>query len=218
MLNNFQIAIDGPAGSGKSTIAKLIAKKLGFLYIDSGAMYRALTLFLLKKRLIDCNNNKFKSNLKKINIQFKNETIYLNKKNVSKEIRSSIVTKNVSYVSSKEIIRTELVKRQREIAKNNKIVMDGRDIGTTVFKNANLKIYLTASPVIRAKRRRNDLKAISENVKFQELIKQIQERDDFDSTRKISPLCKSQDAIVIDNNNLSINEIIELIIFFLPIR
>ena len=212
-LKNYQIAIDGPAGSGKSTIAKLLAKKLGFLYIDSGAMYRAVTLYLIKNNLLNKSEKIISTHLKKIKINFKE-----NNKDVSKQIRSSLVNKNVSEVSSKRNIRKEMVKRQREIAKNCSVVMDGRDIGTTVFPQAGLKIYLTASPYVRAVRRKKDLEKLSEKISIKELIQQIQNRDNLDSSRAISPLSKAQDAIVIDSTNLTIDSVLNQINQFFPIR
>lgn len=214
----YQIAIDGPAGSGKSTVAKLIAEMLGFLYIDSGAMYRAVTLYLIKKKLIDVKE--LSKDLKKINIQFlnknKKQLVLLNGKNVTKEIRSSVVNRLVSEVSSKKIIRQEMVKRQKEFAINNSVVMDGRDIGTNVFCDADLKIYLTASASERARRRKKDLKRIGENTSLKDLIKEIQSRDNYDSTRSISPLCKAQDAVVIDSTDLNIGRVLNQINIFLP--
>lgn len=217
---NYQIALDGPAGSGKSTIAKLLAKKLGFTYVDSGAMYRATTLYLIENNLLDKSNKTISSHLKRIKIGFKEskhgQIVVLNNKDVSRKIRTSLINKNVSNVSSIKAIRQEMVKRQKEIGKSGSIVMDGRDIGTTVFPHANLKIYLTASVYIRAIRRKKDLKDLSEKISVKELIKQIQRRDDIDSSREISPLSKSQDSIVIDSSNLTIKEVLEEIVSFMP--
>lgn len=218
---NYQIAIDGPAGSGKSTIAKLLAKKLGFLYIDSGAMYRAVTLYLTEKNFLTQSDNIITKHLKKITINFKEnqntQSVILNNKDVSRKIRSQVINKNVSEISSKRNVRREMVKRQREIAQNISVVMDGRDIGTTVFPNANLKIYLTASSYIRAIRRKKDLEKLFEKITVAELVKEIQRRDNFDSSRKISPLLKAHDAIVIDSTDLTIDNLLEQIILFLPI-
>ncbi len=222
MKQHYQIAIDGPAGAGKSTVAKILAKKLGFLYIDSGAMYRAVTLYLIENNLIDLLENKLKKYVKRIKIDFINkknhQLIYLNKKNVSKSIRSLSVNKLVSEVSSKKAVREEMVKRQKDFAKHNSVVMDGRDIGTNVFKDANLKIYLTASSSVRAERRKKDLEKLSEIVSIKNLIKQINKRDNYDSSRKISPLIKAQDAIVIDSSNLTINQVLNKISIFLPLN
>ncbi len=220
MKYNYIIAIDGPAGSGKSTIARLVAKMLGILYIDSGAMYRAMTLYMIENHLLNTTQKLLQKHLNKIKITFINkknkQLIFLNNKNVTNEIRSSKVTMCVSKVSAIGVVRKELVKRQKKLGQHNSIIMDGRDIGTTVFKNANLKIYLTASAYIRAKRRKLDLKKISEKANIKDLVTQIQNRDNYDSSRAISPLSKAQDAIVIDSSNLSIEEVLEKIIFFLP--
>ena len=162
MKQFYQIAIDGPAGSGKSTIAKLLAKQFSFLYIDSGAMYRAITLYMINKKLLKKTSDELKKYLKKIKIIFKithdKQHVFLNDADVTHKIRSSEVNKSVSEVSSKKVIRQEMVKRQKEFAINNSIVMDGRDIGTNVFCDADLKIYLTASAKERARRRKKDLK------------------------------------------------------------
>lgn len=221
MISRYYIvAIDGPAGSGKSTIAKLLAKKSRFLYIDSGAMYRAVTLYMIRKNLLACNESKIKANLKKIKIKFVNfkgnQIIYLAGKNVTKAIRSSVVNKLVSEIANKSVIREEMVKQQRQYGFKNSIVMDGRDIGTNVFKDANLKIYLTASALIRAKRRLKDMAKLGEKVSLQQVRTQIINRDNYDSSRNLSPLCKSQDAVVIDSSNLSIQEVLEQIYLFLP--
>jgi len=191
-----------------------------FLYIDSGAMYRAATLFLIENDLLNANEKKIKSAIKNIKIDFKEKNrkqlVFLNKKDVSKEIRSNIINKSVSYVSSLKCIRELMVKRQKDFGLKNSIIMDGRDIGTTVFKDADLKIYLTATSEERAKRRKKDLEKLNEKVNIGDLIKDIQRRDNIDSSRKISPLSKANDAILIDSSRLNINQVIESIEFFLP--
>lgn len=214
-----KIAIDGPAGSGKSTIAKLIARKLRFLYIDSGAMYRAVTLYMIKKRLLDMPEKNLSKYIRSIKINFVNKKnkqfIFLNGKDVTKKIRSGIVNKNVSKVSAKKVVRLEMVKRQKMFALKDSVVMDGRDIGTNVFKDADLKIYLTATSEIRAKRRMKDIKKIGEKISFKDLVKEIQARDNYDSARSISPLCKAQDAVVIDSTDLTVDEVLDQInVFF----
>ena len=220
MKKHYQIAIDGPAGSGKSTVAKLIASKLKFLYIDSGAMYRAVTLYMIRKKLLKISDSKLNKYIKKIKIKFVNkkgeQLIYLNDKNASCEIRSSSVNKFVSEVSAKKVVRAEMVKQQRNLAKVCNIVIDGRDIGSAVFPNANLKVYLTASVLIRAQRRKKELKKAYKDLRLNEVMKQIQYRDNFDSSRSISPLCKPYDAIVIDTTNLTIKEVLEKIYCFIP--
>lgn len=220
MKKKYQIAIDGPAGAGKSTIAKILAKELNCLYIDSGAMYRACALFLIKNNLINKTEKEIGKEIKKIRIDFKkkndNQLVYLNNKDVSKDIRLEEITKNVSFVSAIKCIREEMVKRQKEFGINNSIIMDGRDIGTEVFKEASLKIYLTASVEIRAKRRKKDLDQLNEKSTITNLIKDIQRRDHLDSSRNISPLSKAQDAIVIDSSNLKIDEVVKKIKSLLP--
>ncbi len=219
-IKNYQIAIDGPAGSGKSTIAKLLADKIGFLYIDTGAMYRAVTLHLIKNNLLDKSDSVIDKELRKIKITLKsrknNYMVLLNEKNVSNEIRASLISKNVSFVASKKNVRREMVKEQRKIGANLSIVMDGRDIGTTVFPQADLKVYLTASAEVRASRRRKDLIKLAEDVSVQKLIKLIHERDNLDSSRKLSPLSKSQDAVVIDTSSLTIEDVLNEICLYLP--
>ena len=219
-LQNYQIAIDGPAGSGKSTIAKLLAKKLSVLYIDSGSMYRAITLYLINRQLLDLEEHFLKKQLKKIKIDFQlknnNQRILLNNIDVTEKIRTSQVNKNVSKISAIGVVRKELVERQQQFAEVSSLVMDGRDIGTAVFPNAKIKIYLTASSLVRAKRRKQDLQKIGEKISIKELIKQIECRDYLDSSRAISPLVKAQDAILIDTSELNINEVINQITLLIP--
>ena len=201
------IAIDGPAGSGKSTTAKLAAEKLGYVYIDTGAMYRAVTLAWLRSKLelteeILCNL------LGKINIELRpsdaGQKTILNGEDVSEEIRTIEVTKNVSPVSAIGCVREKLVEMQRELGKNGGVVMDGRDIGTVVFPDAELKIFLIASVETRAVRRTLELKNKGINESIDDIKNQIVERDRYDSSREISPLKKAGDAIEIDTSNLTI--------------
>lgn len=221
MKKYYQIAIDGPAGSGKSTIAKLVARNMNFLYVDSGAMYRAVALYMIKNKLLNESESGLKKYLKKIKIDFKlngkNQLVFLNGKNVTKSIRLQMINKVVSEISAKKVIREEMVKRQKKFAFSSSVVMDGRDIGTAVFPGADLKIYLTASSLVRAKRRQKDFDRLGEKLSLKELEKQIHERDNYDSGRVISPLCKPQDAIVIDSSDLTINQVLEQISFLLPV-
>lgn len=209
------IAIDGHSSCGKSTMAKSLARKLGYIYIDSGAMYRAVTLYALRKGLIINgipNIPKIVDELKNIKITFQwNEateknTTFLNGENIEEEIRQLEVSQNVSPVSTIADVRKEMVKQQRENSKNKGIVMDGRDIGTVVFPEAELKIFMTASPEIRAQRRLLELKNKGQEVDFDKILKNVLTRDKIDSTRDVSPLKKADDALVLDNSNLSREE------------
>jgi cytidylate kinase len=209
------IAIDGHSSCGKSTVAKELAKMLGYIYIDSGAMYRAVTLFALRNGFI---NNKIPDEqklieaLNRVTITFRwdektgKNTTFLNDENVEEEIRQIAVSENVSPVSTIAGVRVQMVKQQRENGKNKGIVMDGRDIGTVVFPEAELKIFMTASPEIRAKRRFDELQGKGQNVDFDEILKNVVERDKIDSTREASPLRKADDAVVLDNSNLTREE------------
>lgn len=211
-MKNVTIAIDGPAGAGKSTIAKLLAEKLKYVYIDTGAMYRAVTyLFLQTKQAFD--EQKISEIAKNLQVDFKNidgkNTVWVNNKNISNEIRSTLVTVNVSKIAAIASVRNYLVEKQRLLGKKGNAILDGRDIGTVVFPMANLKIYLNASVEIRAKRRFDELK--NGTITYDELKNEIKKRDKLDSERKVSPLCKAEDAIEIDSSNLSIEEVVNKI-------
>jgi cytidylate kinase len=206
------IAIDGPAGAGKSTIAKKVADSLGYVYIDTGAMYRAFTYELLTSSISLSDIEEITKVLEKTNIEFKNNEIFLNNLNVTNEIRSKNVTANVSAVSAIPQVREKLVNLQRKIASENNSILDGRDIGTVVFPNAELKIFLTASVKIRALRRYNELIAKDKNIDINEIEAEIEKRDKLDSSRETSPLIKAADAIEIDTSNLSIDEVVNTIL------
>lgn len=209
------IAIDGHSSCGKSTLAKSLARQLGYIYIDSGAMYRVVTLHALRNGWItdgQPDKKKITEGLRDIKITFEwdktteKNTTFLNGENVEDEIRQLEVSQNVSPVSTIAEVRTEMVKQQRENGKNKGIVMDGRDIGTVVFPDAELKIFMTASPEIRAQRRYLELKEKGEEVAFDEILNNVEERDSIDSTRETSPLRKAEDALVLDNSFLSREE------------
>jgi cytidylate kinase len=209
------IAIDGYSSCGKSTFAKTIAKELNYIYIDSGAMYRAVTLYCMRKKLIGkggINIDGILSDLKNIHVRFvynpdimEYET-HLNSENVEKEIRGIVVSEFVSRISQIPEVRARMVELQRQIGVFKGIVMDGRDIGTVVFPDAEIKIFMTASIDIRAKRRYDELKAKGENVDFEEIKRNIVGRDIADENRDISPLRRADDAIVLDNSRMSVIE------------
>lgn len=205
-----QIAIDGPAGSGKSTVAKKIAEKLNIIYIDTGAMYRAITLKLkdIDKKIYEeaCNNT---------NIEFINNKIFLDGKDVSSQIRSEEISKLTSDISKIDFVRKKLVSIQKEIAAKNSVVMEGRDITTVVLPDADYKFYLSASPEIRAKRRTLQLKEKGLNADYKEILRDIKKRDNNDIKRENSPLKVADDAIVIDSSNLTADESIEKILSYI---
>ncbi len=205
-MKNFQVAIDGPAGSGKSTISKLVAKKLNFSHIDTGAMYRAVTLEALNRN-INFEDEEQYDFLNELAIEYKDGIIYLNGIDVSTEIRLPNVTANVSAVSKMKVVRDSMSLLQKQAAQKGCVVMDGRDIGYVVLPNANVKIFLTASVEERARRR-----VIQENVDYETILKDIQERDFKDSNRELAPLKQASDAILLDTTSLTIDDVVEKII------
>ena len=205
------IAIDGPAGSGKSTIAKLVALELGFEYLDTGAMYRMVTLLLVNKKISLEDTRSVEKELNNMKIDILNNRFFLNNIDVTNEIRTPIVSENVSKVAKIKEVRYKMVDLQREISKSKNTILDGRDIGTVVFPNAEIKIYLIADEVERAKRRYSELKNNSE-ISFEDVLKKIIERDRIDSTRIESPLRKAEDAIEIDTTGNTIEEVKEKIL------
>ena len=206
-----QIAIDGPAGSGKSSICKLVAKELNFTHIDTGAMFRAITLYALRKK-IDLTNEDEYDFLDDIKLSYKANKIYLNSEDVSTLIRETDVTNNVSQVSKIKKVREKMLVLERDLASKGNILMDGRDIGSVVLPDADVKIYLTASVEARANRRYAELKLKDENITLDEVREDIIIRDKKDSTREIAPLKQARDAILVDTTNMTISEVCEQII------
>ena len=214
-IHKIVVAIDGHSSCGKSTIAKALATKYGYIFIDSGAMYRAVTLYALRQNLVadgELKRDELIGSLSRIKIQFKYNPVskksdtYLNGENVEEEIRQLPVSQNVSPVATIAEVRAAMVRLQQEMGKNKGIVMDGRDIGTVVFPDAELKLFVTATAEIRAKRRFDELKAKGEDVSYAEILENVEERDYIDSTREASPLRKADDALVLDNSYLTPEE------------
>ena len=214
-MQNITIAIDGFSSTGKSTVAKQLAKHLGYIYVDSGAMYRAVTLFTMQNGWI--NKDQFDvvalvSNLSKVNISFTFNKdlgfaeVYLNGVNIEKEIRTLEVSSYVSRVAAIPEVRYQLVKQQQQMGKDKGVVMDGRDIGTVVFPKAALKLFMIASADKRAIRRFDELIGRGDDVKYEDVLRNVQERDYIDSHREDSPLVKAEDAIEIDNSDLTLEE------------
>ena len=204
------IAIDGPAASGKSTSAKLLAKKLGYLYLDTGAMYRCIAFSILENKIDISNQGSLTKFLKNFEIDLKktnnNLSFFVNGKNVTNKIRKSDVSQKVSEVSAIPIIREYMVRIQRSFTKNNSCVMEGRDIGTVVFPNAEFKFFFIASDEVRAKRRQLELESLGEKKSLVNLMHEIKKRDKFDSERGHSPLRKAFNAIEVDTTNMTIDE------------
>lgn len=210
--SNLKIAIDGPASSGKSTIAKILAEEYQYVYVDTGAMYRTLTYMAIKKNVSVNNEDALVELLNNLEIQFERsgsqQEVFANGENVTGVIRGNEVTNNVSIVSSFARVREELVKRQQQIAKNASVVMDGRDIGTVVLPDADVKIFLVASVEERAQRRFLENKEKGIESDYKRLKQEIIVRDEFDSNREVSPLKQAEDAIRLDTTSLSINEVV----------
>ncbi|ADY52463.1 cytidylate kinase [Pseudopedobacter saltans DSM 12145] len=207
MNKNIVVAIDGYSSCGKSTLAKALAKQLHFIYVDSGAMYRAVTLYFLRNHIDLQNEDQVKKALDEIDLNFHakdyNTHILLNGEDVSEEIRQMHISENVSAISAIKQVRTAMVKQQQKMGRSKNIVMDGRDIGTTVFPHAQVKLFMTADPKIRAERRYKELIAKGENVTLEEIFENLAHRDYLDTTREESPLTRAEDAIILDNTKLT---------------
>lgn len=221
MKKKIIVAIDGFSSTGKSTIAKQLAQALHYLYVDTGAMYRAVTLYAIQNDLVGrdfLKEDDLIKDLKNINLKFhyneklKFSEMYLNDKNIEKEIRSMEVSNLVSKISAISAVRKKLVEQQQEIGKEKGLVMDGRDIGTVVFPDAELKLFMTASADKRAARRYKELLDKGDKVTYTEVLKNVQERDHIDSTRKDSPLVKATDAIGFDNSDMGLKEQFERVL------
>jgi CMP/dCMP kinase len=210
------VAIDGPAATGKSTSAKLVAQKLGFTYMDTGAMYRCITLSVLRNHISLADEKALQLLIQEMDIHFErtddNLVVRLNKEDVSTLIRKPEVTSHVSAVSALPQVRNHMVAIQRKIAKNQDCVIEGRDIGTIVFPKADVKFFLVADDIIRARRRQLDLKAIGEERTIDELVEEICRRDRFDSERSHSPLKKADDAVEVDTSQLTIDEQVDFMV------
>lgn len=214
-MKKITIAIDGFSSCGKSTMAKDLAKEIGYIYIDSGAMYRAVTLYSLQQGIFGADGIdevRLQQEMEQIHISFQLNTTtgrpdtYLNGVNVEQQIRTMEVSSHVSPIAALPFVREAMVKQQQEMGKAKGIVMDGRDIGTTVFPDAELKIFVTASPEIRAQRRYDELKAKGEQANLQKILENVKQRDYIDQHRETSPLRKADDALLLDNSQLTIAE------------
>jgi len=217
-MNKITIAIDGYSSCGKSTLAKSLANKLNYIYVDTGAMYRAITLWCLDEGLIINGNAQIEyivNSLEQIHLSFdadNNNEVCLNGNNVSNQIRSMHVSDNVSLVSSIKEVRNKLVAIQQDLGKSKGVVMDGRDIGTVVFPNAEIKIFMTADPKVRGKRRFDELKRSGVTVTVDEVLNNISKRDYKDTNREESPLVKAHDAITLDNTHMTPDEQLQFVL------
>lgn len=212
-MANYSIAIDGPGGAGKSTIAKIIAKKLGIIYIDTGAMYRAVGLFAVRKGIDTLDSDALKKVIDDIEIDIENTGgemhIFLCGEDVSNKIRTPEISMAASNVARAVPVRLKLVELQRKLAEKTSVIMDGRDIGSYVLPNADVKIYLTADVEDRARRRYDELILKGSAVKFEDVLEDMKKRDYNDSNREFAPLCKAEDALFVDTTGLELEESVE---------
>jgi CMP/dCMP kinase len=221
-MQKITIAIDGYSSCGKSTLAKALAHKLGYSYIDTGAMYRAVTLFAIRKNLINAQHEIDKASLinclKDISVHFSFNThthqsdVYLNGENVEREIRTMLVSENVSKVSAIKEVRDKMVALQRQMGKSKGVVLDGRDVGTHVFPKAELKLFMTADPEVRAKRRQDEFSSKGQYYTLDEVLASLKQRDQDDINREESPLIKAEDAVVLDNSDISREEQLDFVL------
>lgn len=211
----YNIAIDGPAGAGKSTVAKRVAKELGYIYVDTGALYRALAVFFLKEGLKPEDTEKIADVCKKakVSIEYENgvQQVFLNGENVTGMLRTEEVGNMASVSSAIKEVREQLLELQRELARTKDVVMDGRDIGTNILPNADVKVYLTASVETRAKRRYTELQEKGVACDFNEIAHDIEERDTRDMNREIAPLMQAEDAVLVDSSDMTIDEVVNTI-------
>lgn len=210
-MSNYQIAIDGPAGAGKSTIAKLVAKELGFIYVDTGAMYRTFALGCMRDNVLVDNEEEVNKCVEKTDVSIKyidgEQAVVLNGENVNGYIRTPEVGNAASAIAVYSLVRNKAVSIQHNLAKTENVIMDGRDIGSVVLPNANLKIYLDADVNVRAKRRYDELVAKGMDANLETITEEMKERDYRDMHRDISPLCKAEDAIVVDSSYMTVDEV-----------
>lgn len=209
-MKHHALAIDGPAGAGKSTVAKMLAKRLGYVYIDTGAMYRAITYKALRLK-IDLENPEDYRFLETTHMTFINDVLFLDGEDITKRIRTQVVNQNVSLCASHIPVRNELVRLQQKIASENDVVMDGRDIGTIVIPKADLKIFMTATVEERARRRHEENLANGIESDYQKIFKDIERRDKIDSSRAYNPLRQAEDAVYLDTSHLDIDTVSEVI-------
>lgn len=212
----YNVAIDGPAGAGKSTIAKLVAKEKGYIYVDTGAMYRGLAIHFLKKGIVAGETDKIVEACKDAEVTIRYEEgaqqVYLNGRNITARLREEAVGNMASKSSVIPEVRAKLLELQRELAKEQDVIMDGRDIGTCVLPDADVKVFLTASVETRAKRRYDELTEKGVACNLEEIAKDIKERDERDSTREIAPLKKAEDAVLVDSSRMTIDEVVRTIV------
>lgn len=211
----YNVAIDGPAGAGKSTIAKQVAKRMGLIYVDTGAMYRALALYMLREKVDPADTAAVAKKCDSANVTIRyvegEQVVFLNEENVNAYLRTEQVGNMASVISPQKEVRSKLLSLQRELAQNADVIMDGRDIGTCVLPEADVKIYLTASSAVRAKRRYDELTAKGEPCDLVRIEADIQERDHRDMTREVSPLRRAEDAVLVDSSEMSVEEVVRTI-------